>query len=182
MLRPGKLERYLVGDTIMVRTGTIGDGSCFFHSVHYALSEKYRAMNDDQKREYIQRVRNHIADSLTVPIVKNLGKGTVWELLLDGYSNLCDEDLLEVYKNLIRHEWVNEFCWELLQDVYQTNIIVIKDHKRYRLFQNEFKYPNNIFLLWVDESHYEVLGYHMNDVLIAYSMMNEHPFIQQLRV
>lgn len=181
MLKPDKLERYLVKGRMMVRTGTIPDGSCFFHAVHFALSEEYRGMSHNQRRAYIQKVRDQIADSLTIPMIKKLGQGTVWELLTAAYPNLDENGCLDAYRNLLRHEWVNEFCWELLQEVYQSNIIVIKDHELYRMFQNDFKYDNNIFLLWVDDSHYEVLGYHIDDVLIAYVVLTKHPFITLLR-
>ena len=181
MLKPDKLERYIVEDQIMVRTGTIPDGSCFFHAVHYALSETYRNMSQTERMAYIQNIRDRIADFVTIPMVKKLGNGTIWELLRDEFK-LDDSGILDAYRHLLRHEWVNEFCWELLQEIYQSNIIVIKEHQIYQMFQNDYRYPNNIFLLWIHDSHYELLGYHIDDVLIGYVVMTQHPFIQKIKL
>jgi hypothetical protein len=138
-------------------------------------------MDKHQRQAYTQQIRERIADALTLPMLKSLGKGAIYELMKASTPNVDDDTLLNMYKNEIKTEWVNEFGLELLQNVYQCNIIVIKDHDLYRTFQNDFKYDNNIFILWVDESHYEVLGYHIDDVLIAYVVLNQHPFIQKLR-
>ncbi len=72
MLNPNELERYIVEDHIMVRTGTIPDGSCFFHAIHYALSEDYRNMTRKERMSYIQQIRDRIADSVTIPMVKDV--------------------------------------------------------------------------------------------------------------
>ncbi len=64
----------------LIRTGVIGDGSCFFHALCYSLFADYRALNLDKQTEYVARIRQDIADSLTLERYKELGGGELYRL------------------------------------------------------------------------------------------------------
>ena len=53
-------------NSILIKTGTIGDGSCFFHSLLTALSSTYRNTNSDIKQKYVKKLRNKISDSFNI--------------------------------------------------------------------------------------------------------------------
>ena len=178
MLEPYTQAPYEVCGQDMVRVGTPADGSCFFHAVYMALSPEYREMTQEEKVAHISREREHIAEGLTLTSLKSLGKGVVWELVCAlSPEEMTDEERLEGFRDKVRTDWVDEFLWELLQDTYRVNFIVIQEH---RLYKREEKYPDNVFLLWVDHSHYEPLAYRINEGQMAYVVNAQHPFLTQL--
>jgi len=50
---------------ILIRTGTIGDGSCFFHSLLTSISNTYRTADNSQKIIYNQRLRRKLSQQFT---------------------------------------------------------------------------------------------------------------------
>jgi hypothetical protein len=70
-------------DRKFVRFYTIGEGSCFFHSVFHAIDENYSNLeNDEQKMEYIAELREQLSD---------------YYFLSNGYVSS-----LEIYTRLIK--------------------------------------------------------------------------------
>lgn len=49
----------------LIRTGTISDGSCFFHSLLTSISSTYRESDNTKKRVYNQRLRNQMSSQFT---------------------------------------------------------------------------------------------------------------------
>lgn len=64
----------------LVRTGVIGDGSCFFHALYHATSAAYRQMSLAERVTYIQRVRRELAKRCTLSQVKQLGGGELYRM------------------------------------------------------------------------------------------------------
>lgn len=65
----------LEGKDVLVRTGTIGDGSCLVHSILQACSNEYVIMNLEERRDYVKKIRSSLAEKIS----KNS-----WEKLSDG--------------------------------------------------------------------------------------------------
>lgn len=68
MLPVGKSEKFyspLQGDIDFIRTGTIPDGSCFFHALLHACSLKYTKLDDYDKLLYVKKFRHNMAKNLT---------------------------------------------------------------------------------------------------------------------
>ena len=42
---------------VLVRTGTIADGSCFFHSILHAYSKDYISMSTEDRIKYVKKLR-----------------------------------------------------------------------------------------------------------------------------
>ena len=57
------LHSFNTDEYSLIRTGTIGDGSCFFHSILTALSATYRNSSNGIKKSYIKKFRKKIADT-----------------------------------------------------------------------------------------------------------------------
>jgi alkylated DNA repair dioxygenase AlkB len=56
----------------IIRTGTVGEGSCFFHSVLKSLNlDGYSNMNEKAKLKYMIELRNKLSDSITINQYKN---------------------------------------------------------------------------------------------------------------
>jgi hypothetical protein len=64
----------------IIRTGTIGDGSCFFHALLYALFSHYRGKSIPDRIAYVESVRNAMSDSLTIERWKTLGNGEMYKM------------------------------------------------------------------------------------------------------
>jgi len=45
----------------LVRVGTVGDGSCFFHAIMHAISSDYREAETTEKQEMVKRLRGTVA-------------------------------------------------------------------------------------------------------------------------
>ena len=47
----------LEGDDVLVRTGIIKDGSCFFHAILHAYSKDYTSMNKSERMKFVRKIR-----------------------------------------------------------------------------------------------------------------------------
>jgi hypothetical protein len=65
------------GDYILVRTGTVGDGSCLFHALLHSYSKEYVAMSENERMGYVEKLRATMADRMDFDKWKTLGKGVV---------------------------------------------------------------------------------------------------------
>jgi hypothetical protein len=63
------------GKDVLVRTGTIAEGSCFFHALLHAYSKDYVSMNSGGRMKFVKRLRSSIA--------RKIDKGR-WESLSNG--------------------------------------------------------------------------------------------------
>lgn len=64
----------------LVRTGVIGDGSCFMHAVCFSLYADYRDLTEDKQKVYVQQLRKTIAESISLEQYKSLGSGELFRL------------------------------------------------------------------------------------------------------
>ena len=62
---------------ILVRTGTIGEGSCFFHSILHASSRDYVSMNIEDRIRTVSRIRKNISKKINREKWEQLGDGTI---------------------------------------------------------------------------------------------------------
>ena len=62
-------------DFPIFRFGTVPDGSCFFHSLSLCLSPEYVNLNIPDKIQFVQTLRNKIADEIDINTFKIIGHG-----------------------------------------------------------------------------------------------------------
>ena len=60
-------------DENLVRTGVVGDGSCFFHAFNLATRRHYRSFNDDEKKHQVQSLRTGLSEFVTAEVWASLG-------------------------------------------------------------------------------------------------------------
>jgi len=65
------------GEDVLVRTGTIAEGSCFFHSLLYAHSREYVAMNTKERMKFVRRLRASMAGKVDKESWEEMGKGLI---------------------------------------------------------------------------------------------------------
>ncbi len=82
-------------DDTLVRTGTIGEGSCFFHSVLYGCSKEYAAADRKGRAQFVKRLRASMAGKITRESWEELGGGLVAKI---PYQEKVYDILLKFYE------------------------------------------------------------------------------------
>ena len=91
----------LEGDDVLVRTGTIAEGSCFFHTLLHAYSKDYVLMNRKDRMKYVCRLRGSLAGKIDRDSWEDMGGGIIAKvpflenlhtLLENFYKFLNNED------------------------------------------------------------------------------------------
>jgi hypothetical protein len=55
------------GDCKWVRTGTDGDGNCFFHAYAYSVdASTFRGLNVEERKHYVMKIKRFLADRITL--------------------------------------------------------------------------------------------------------------------
>lgn len=134
---------------------SIGDGSCFFHSL-FTVFDRYRSLSsENEKKEFVYNFRKALTRKLTFDDFCHL---SFFESLVQHES-----DKLKIYKEFIHrlghpNEWACHYIISYTAYVLGLNIIVIDDNKR--IILNEDK-PDNIpkiFMLLINNSHFVLLA------------------------
>jgi hypothetical protein len=88
----------------LVRTGVISDGNCMFHAILSSYSNKYIKLSDDEKIEYVQKLRSMLPDVITKDIWLKIGYGETSRL---EYGIILNNLLHEVYNHILQDEPLN---------------------------------------------------------------------------
>ena len=86
-----KLER------TYVRTGVIGDGSCFFHSFLRATNYKYKSMNTFERKNAVRALRNELTAAVDFESFRKISGGEYRKMLFFGALR----QLLSQYKCIL---------------------------------------------------------------------------------
>ena len=89
----------LEGDDVLVRTGTIGEGSCLFHALLHAYSKDYATMDRKSRMKFVIRLRASMAGKVNVESWEEMGEGVISKV---PYQ----ENVREILENFYR--FVNE--------------------------------------------------------------------------
>lgn len=61
----------------LVRTGTIGEGSCFLHSILHAYSKEYISLNNKERMKFVRRLRASMASNVNKENWEEMGSGLI---------------------------------------------------------------------------------------------------------
>ena len=108
------------GDDVMVRTGTIAEGSCFFHSLLHGYSGEYSSLDRNGCMRFVRILRASMAEKITRERWEDLGDGLIsripfqekvlqcihnfYEFLEDNKSSIKGRNTRRVIKYLIDNE------------------------------------------------------------------------------
>lgn len=174
----------------IVRIGTPGEGSCFFHSVVGAFSERYKRMNVVEKNDFIARFRRNLAADLDYDVFTRLGNGVLAEFMEDKYKGQAREGqakrlgwlrFLEMLKDC--REWIGEEMIEYVSNTLGLDIYILNDRTRnVRIGQDcdiLYKHRPSIVIVNIDNMHYETVGVREEDRVKTVFNPND-PFIKQI--
>lgn len=89
------------GEDVLVRTGTIAEGSCFFHALLFAYSKEYVSMDIPERMKFVKRLRASMAGKINRESWEEIGGGliakipfqeNVNDILLNFYRFLNDDN------------------------------------------------------------------------------------------
>lgn len=146
------------------RLGTIGDGSCFFHSVCYALNYKGYCKKPRESRQAIaSKLRCNVGDKLTPDVFEAL-KATLVTPTQKTYAEV--KELLckpSVWAEEIMIKWTSQLlnCNIVFMNVgnnANTMYCGVHDAKTAEALKKCTR-PNvpTVVVVWVDHQHFELL-------------------------
>jgi len=81
----------------LVRTGTIKEGSCFFHALLHAYSKDYASMNTSDRMSFVKKLRLSISKKVSKEKWENLSNGLVSKTHFQKNVNTI---LTDLYKHI----------------------------------------------------------------------------------
>lgn len=113
-------------DYDFVKIGSIGDGSCMFHSILQCFNKTYIDSSRDIKRKIVQQFRKDLSIILSEKIDSDVCYNQLSRGQLKEISNTIPEVSLEnMKKSLASNEWGDMRFLELISNVLNINIFVI---------------------------------------------------------
>ena len=70
------------GDDVLVRTGTITEGSSFFHALLHSYSNEYVAMNKKERMQFVRRLRGSMAGKIDMDSWEEMVGGLIAKISL----------------------------------------------------------------------------------------------------
>lgn len=113
-------------EEVLCRTGTVAEGSCFFHSLLQAISKEYQTMDIDNKMKFVSKLRNKIASKFNEENWENINDGilskiTFQEKVIKNFNDVY----LYFSKNKIKHKRTKEILKTILDKYdYDNNNII----------------------------------------------------------
>jgi hypothetical protein len=83
------------GEDVLIRTGTISDGSSFLHSLIYAYSKEYVSMDEKGRRKFIKRLRASMAGQVNRDSWEEMGGGLIAKI---PFQESVNYTLINLYR------------------------------------------------------------------------------------
>lgn len=83
------------GDDVLVRTGTIGEGSCLFHALLHAYSKDYAVMDRKGRMTFVRRLRASMAGKVDIESWEEMGGGLISKI---PFQENVHDILFNMYK------------------------------------------------------------------------------------
>lgn len=76
------------GKDTLVRTGTIGDGSCLYHSILHAYSKDYILMNKNDRMIFVSKLRKSMSSKISRDRWESLSEGLIAKITFQENINV----------------------------------------------------------------------------------------------
>jgi hypothetical protein len=86
------------GEDVLVRTGTIGEGSCLFHALLHAYSKDYATMDRKGRMKFVIRLRASMAGKVDIESWEEMGGGLISKVPYQ--ENVCE--ILENFYHFVQ--------------------------------------------------------------------------------
>ncbi len=192
-LEPNKVSKIEMDnvDLKLMRIGTIGDGSCFFHSICLAIdkhkfwdSVSYKASDSDGRKSITKQFRKLLSEEITASEL---------DAIFSEMTNKVEKPTLEKFKKDLEKpkKWANEPMIRYTAKKLNKNIIFLNMTSN-QMFCN-VHHPDilknmhcttcdaleTIVVAWVQQQHFELIG-----LLIKIDSKNIHiePLIKEQEI
>ena len=125
MIEPSKTAVFrspIEGNDVLVRTGTIADGSCMYHSVLYTNSKKYIRMSNEDKIDFVKRLRKSIADSIDIESWEKMSDRLVSKISYQSKINYILNYLYKKYSKNVVEDVEEEENKVFLENILKNDI------------------------------------------------------------
>jgi hypothetical protein len=162
---------------------TLDDGSCFFHSILYAIHPNYRELSHQKQHESVCEFRSSIAEKTTLDLFKTLGNGELANfgaevymseknILFDGAPNgVPDAVYSAVHNHYVQkiantRKWVGDDMIDLVHKLFNIGVLIFTcggpNGTSPTIYQHAV--PDNYYdscsvfvVVWYERSHYNVV-------------------------
>lgn len=144
------------GKDVLVRTGTIAEGSCFFHAILHSYSKEYSMMNKKERMKLVLKLRAGLSGKIDKKSWETMGDGNIakipfqeniLEILTSFYNFLKNQknhirgrNTRRIYKNLIGSDKekleVYQIIYEIIPLTTFEKFILPKAYKNTTNFSN----------------------------------------------
>lgn len=124
----------LEGEDVLVRTGTISEGSCFFHALLHACHKDYASMCRKERMKYVRHLRASMAGNTDRENWEELGDGLIAKIpfqekiiyILDNfyrfldsndYSSVRGSSTRRLVKKILNEEKENLEVYKLIKEL-----------------------------------------------------------------
>lgn len=145
---------------------TIGDGSCFLHSVLLAFNSEYRKENNAKRKKIVYKLRKDLSNVLIEKeddksYYQNLSRGEIENIS----KALPDLQINNMKKYLNSHRWLNIYYLELISNQLNIDILIYNQRsKKFYITGDEEIYHkgrNTIIINYIEDCHFETIGVKM---------------------
>ena len=147
------------GDDVLVRTGTIGEGSCFFHALLHSYSKDYTMMDKKDRMKLVLKLRAGLAGKIDEESWENMGGGNIarvpfqeniLDILTNFYTFISNKKEIRgrstrrVYKHLIGNDKDKLEIYEIISELLPLEnalekVILPKSYKHHCTNLLEYK-------------------------------------------
>lgn len=163
----------LVGTDLLVLS-SLDDGSCFFHSILYAITPNYNRLSPSEQQISVRKFRTSLAQNITPEIFKTLGNGHTASLLMSihqaNHDNIPEDQLLEqIRKNYVAtlrdpRQYAGEEYIDLIYRFLNVGILLLTPNSdgdpviyRWGEPDNYYKICKKFVLMWYEHNHFDVI-------------------------
>jgi len=145
-------------DGSLVGVTTIGDGSCFFHSILKCINPSYFSMSLQEKLDAIYGFRDDIATALNDYDTNGIPYYSY--TAASQFQNVADMYKLDNLSKLISnpHEYVGDFIYGIISALYGYDIVVL-EYRNETLVTHcdtlELNSMNNVIFIVAYDGHFE---------------------------
>ena len=162
------------------------DGNCFYHCIANAMNEKelYSPENYYDQND----IRNVLSNSITeekfkelIEYYKIMKDADDFEEEWDPYEIETLEDFREELRKSGHNYWGDWFLLDILCKELKLNIFILNTdtiNNQYNLYNTMIEYKseyNSIFLVYENQSHFQLIGYFNGDKIISYFTEKQIP-------
>lgn len=155
-----------IDDIKFNRIHTIGDGSCFLHSILQSFNKKYNEGTIREKMDFVKKIRFYLAECLTEnnnEIYNSLSRNEIEEIA----KFVPDLKIENMQRYLKSRNWLNIFFLELISNIFDIDIYIIDSHTKdlYRTGDKEIYYKkrDSIIIYYIRDTHFESMSVNTED-------------------